>query len=73
MALDRSPGLGARMQSIADAFIQSTTEFTDSVSKFFQSESSKVSKEANTFLTEWSSVFADKREEEKIESKTPIG
>ena len=72
MAFDRSPNLGARIQSFADTIIQGTTEFTESVSKFFRSESSKISKEADKFLTEWSEVFANKRKEEETDSKPSI-
>ena len=69
---NRSPNIGARIQSFADTIIQGTTEFTESVSKFFRSESTKISKETDKFLTEWSNLFVSKREEEETDSRPSV-
>ena len=72
MASDRLPNIGATIQSFADTIIHGTTEFKESVSKFFHSESSKISTEADKLLTDWSKVFASKREQEETDSTPSI-
>lgn len=70
MASDSSPDIRARFHSFADTFLQGTTEFTGSVSKFFNTKSAKISNEADKLLANWSKVFVGKREEEEANVKT---
>ena len=72
MASDIFPDIGAKIQSFAGSIIQGTTELTENVTKFFRSESSLITKEADSLLKDWSTVFAIKREKEETDSKPSI-
>ena len=64
--------IGAKIHSFAGTIIHGTTELTESVSKFFRSESSSITKKADNLLKDWSAVFAIKREKEETDSKPSI-